>query len=617
MNERDQLQGKWRRLILSRPGETVDCTTSVSWLQGPAFFIDLRQPVNIVNRIAANCLAELTIDEAASLATQDGFAGEFAISGGVAEWRHEIDFHSPGPIRDRATLVHEGDLLIEHGLESDYMEYWQRSPVLNDLQGASARLRCLESGRSAFLVQHGRHFAYARDRGSGLPPGCNLHDILGTSCPKHAQDLVDCEISFGTITSAGWQIVSSTLPWRIGSILIEEDALEFGDRFCISDIDAHGRPMARHLAVIQAYGDFVPFPARHFLEASPRHTARTSAPFSAVPVINVAAIDSGDDAAERLAVEHLRKAAAKVGFFHVTGHGIAPTLFNRLQDAAQRFFALPAEEKMQSYIGWSTNHRGYVPEGEEEFGYGSDGRKRDRKEAFDLALDLGADVVPPGHPMLGPNQWPDMAGFREDVMAYYSAVFELGRKLLHGFALALGKPASSFDHLVTTPPSQLRLIHYPYDPDAVDVQGIGAHTDYECFTLLLATSPGLEVMNGAGQWIDAPPVEGGLIVNIGDMLEYWSGGKFVATSHRVRKVAEERYSFPLFFAVDYDVEISPLHGNRQGSVIHSGEHLFAQTAQTFRYLKERARRGELTMPGKALPLSSFGQEHRHRNSNLV
>jgi isopenicillin N synthase-like dioxygenase len=78
--------------------------------------------------------------------------------------------------------------------------------------------------------------------------------------------------------------------------------------------------------------------------------------------------------------------------------------------------------------------------------------------------------------------------------------------------------------MVTCPPSKLRLIHYPFDASAEDVPGIGAHTDYECFTLLLADQPGLEVLNEDSDWIDAPPLknatgEEAFVINIGDMLE--------------------------------------------------------------------------------------------------
>jgi isopenicillin N synthase-like dioxygenase len=103
------------------------------------------------------------------------------------------------------------------------------------------------------------------------------------------------------------------------------------------------------------------------------------------------------------------------------------------------------------------------------------------------------------------------------------------------------------------------------------------------------------------------------------MLEIFTNGRFVATSHRVRKVKEERYSFPLFFSVDYHTVIKPLDrfvttGSPQGQQFVAGEHLFAQTAQTFTYLKERLARGEITLSRNAAGLSSFGQEARRHDS---
>ena len=156
-----------------------------------------------------------------------------------------------------------------------------------------------------------------------------------------------------------------------------------------------------------------------------------------------------------------------------------------------------------------------------------------------------------GTPLIGANEWPDLPDFRARVLAYYDAVFALGHRLFDAFALALGLPEGYFKPMVTCPPAKLRLIHYPFDASVEDVPGIGAHTDYECFTLLLADQPGLEVLNEESVWIDAPPVknaagEEAFVINIGDMLEVLSAGTFVATAHRVRKVPQERYSFPLF-----------------------------------------------------------------------
>jgi isopenicillin N synthase-like dioxygenase len=255
-----------------------------------------------------------------------------------------------------------------------------------------------------------------------------------------------------------------------------------------------------------------------------------------------------------------------------------------------------------------------VPVGEEGVETGTP----DLKEAFDTALDLPPDDPDyvAGNPMLGPNTWPDLPGFAEAVTAYYDAVLAVGHRLLWAFAVALGEDPDVFSRHATKTPSQLRLVHYPYNPDAEDGHGIGAHTDYECFTLLKPTAPGLEVLNGAGEWIDVSPVDGTFVVNIGDMLELWTDGAFVATSHRVRKVVEERYSFPLFFNVDYHTEVKPLpqfaaDGATTRPALRAGEHLFAQTAQTFAYLRNRIDSGELVLPDGSLTTGQFGQQARY------
>ena len=332
--------------------------------------------------------------------------------------------------------------------------------------------------------------------------------------------------------------------------------------------------------------------------------------FSHLPLVDISALRHGDAHAQQAVAEALGKAAREVGFLYVTGHGVPEARFSALLDAAQRFFALPLADKMAVYIGHSRNHRGYVPEGEEVYAGGS----KDRKEAYDLSFELPADDPDylAGNPLLGPNQWPSLPGFREAVGAYYQDVLAVGNDLLRGFALALGEPAATFTQHISKPPSQLRLVHYPFDPQDPNAVGIGGHTDYECFTLLHVTAPGLEVLNGAGEWIEALPVPGAFVVNIGDMLELWTNGEFIATTHRVQKVREERYSFPLFFNVDYHTRIAPLpRFVRQDQAVRSplvaGEHLFAQTSQSFSYLKARLASGELRLPEGSVGLSSFGR----------
>jgi isopenicillin N synthase-like dioxygenase len=333
--------------------------------------------------------------------------------------------------------------------------------------------------------------------------------------------------------------------------------------------------------------------------------------FTSVPIVDISGLSSPDRAERERVADEIGRAAREVGFLYVSGSGLDESLFERMLAATKEFFALPVEEKMRSYIGLSRCHRGYVPVGEEGVETGTP----DVKEAFDTALDLPADDPDylAGNPMLGPNQWPDLPGMKEAVNAYYDATLSFGKVLLGGFAAALGEDPDRFAPLVTRAPSQLRLIHYPYDPSPSKAIGIGAHTDFEVFTLLRPTKPGLEVLNAAGEWIDAPPLPGAYVVNIGDMLEIWSNGEFTSTTHRVRKVAEERYAFPLFFNVDYDVLVEPLPRFVRGDgsdklALKAGEHLYAQTVQVFQYLQRRRDAGEIAMPDVWVTTGSFGRE---------
>jgi isopenicillin N synthase-like dioxygenase len=344
-------------------------------------------------------------------------------------------------------------------------------------------------------------------------------------------------------------------------------------------------------------------------EPSMTNSARSVDPFLSLPVVDVSALVEADSGRLEATVAALRRAASDVGFLYVTGHGVPSASVAALERVAREFFALPSAAKLEYYIGRSKNHRGYVPPGEEVF-YS---QTKDTKEAFDLSRDLPDGDYGAASRLLGPNVWPrELPEFRSVVSSYYEQVFALGRALLRGFALALELPGTYFDGYLQRPPSQLRLIHYQPAESGVDSMGIGAHTDYECLTILHATSPGLQVINGAGQWVAAPPVPGAFVVNIGDLLEVWSNGTFISTSHRVLPVPAARYSFPLFFTVDYETRVEPLphlppQGKRYTPLV-SGEHLLAQTMQSFRYMVELRERGELALPDGSRELSSFGRE---------
>lgn len=126
--------------------------------------------------------------------------------------------------------------------------------------------------------------------------------------------------------------------------------------------------------------------------------------------------------------------------------------------------------------------------------------------------------------------------------------------------------------------------------------------------MLLPTAPGLEVLNGAGQWIDVPPIPGAYIVNISDLLEVMTAGKMVATTHRVRPVQQERYSFPMFFAVNYHELVRPLpelvpadqHGPKEEQQpVRLGDHIWSAVAKSHRYGLRGIESGEIVLPQDA------------------
>jgi isopenicillin N synthase-like dioxygenase len=280
-----------------------------------------------------------------------------------------------------------------------------------------------------------------------------------------------------------------------------------------------------------------------------------------LPVIDIAALrDRRDGAARGAAARAIDAACRDTGFFYVRGHGIAPELFARLDTASRRFFALPLESKQaiameQGGRAW----RGWFPfEGELTSG------RPDRKEGLYLGTELTADHprVRAGWPLHGANLWPrDVPELRPAVEAYMIATIAAAHALMEGIALALGLDADYFSRTYTAEPTVLfRIFRYP--PQARDDDerwGVGEHTDYGLLTLLAQDAHGgLQVRTPRG-WIDAPPIDGTLVCNIGDMLDRLTAGVYKSTPHRVRNTSgHERLSFPLFFDPDFAARIEPL-----------------------------------------------------------
>ena len=182
-----------------------------------------------------------------------------------------------------------------------------------------------------------------------------------------------------------------------------------------------------------------------------------------------------------------------------------------------------------------------------------------------MAIEIAGDDpdYQAGNPLYGPNQWPSaMSGFKPAMQAYYDEITALSHRLYRVFALALELPEDFFLAMLDKPLDILRILHYPPQPEVPDADqiGTGAHSDFDCFTILNQDPVGgLQALNSAGEWIDAPYIEDSFLINVGDMLERWSNGLFVSTVHRViNRSDKRRYSTVFFAAPGYHTEVACL-----------------------------------------------------------
>jgi isopenicillin N synthase-like dioxygenase len=274
-----------------------------------------------------------------------------------------------------------------------------------------------------------------------------------------------------------------------------------------------------------------------------------------LPVIDVAALVAGVDDAK--AGEQIDAACRRLGFFYVVGHGVDEALEARLDDAARQFFALdPAAKERVAMARGGRAWRGWFPlEGELTSG------RPDAKEGVYFGAELGLDDprVRAGTPLHGLNLFPaEVPELRTVVLEHLDAMTTLGHALMRGMALGLGLDADWFDrHLTADPLVLFRIFRYPPSPS--EQWGVAEHTDYGLLTMLRQDSAGgLQVHAPAG-WIDAPPVPGSFVCNLGDMLERMTGGRYRSTPHRVRNTGTtDRLSFPFFFDPSWDAAVIPV-----------------------------------------------------------
>ena len=253
-------------------------------------------------------------------------------------------------------------------------------------------------------------------------------------------------------------------------------------------------------------------------------------------------------------------ACRDTGFFYIVGHGVAPELLTRVDVLAREFFAWPDAEKARiAMANGGRAWRGWFPlRGELTSGV------PDQKEGLYFGEELGPDDprVRAALPLHGANLFPEQpAALRDAVLEYIDALTAVGQCVLRGVSLALGLDEGWFDrHLTAAPTVLFRIFRYPpVPPDVNGEWSVGEHTDYGLLTILAQDDTGgLEVRTRDG-WIAAPPISDAFVVNLGDMLERMTGGRYQSTPHRVRNTsAHDRLSLPLFLDPAWDAEVLPV-----------------------------------------------------------
>lgn len=289
---------------------------------------------------------------------------------------------------------------------------------------------------------------------------------------------------------------------------------------------------------------------------------------SAVPVIDLAPWYSGEGRAA--VAEELDRALSTVGFFLVTGHGVAPELRARVRAAASAFFALPAEVKQRYAV--TVMGRGWLPPGVEANGF-SEGTQTppDLKESFSAGATEPVGIAEVDDYWFQPNVWPaEVPELEEAVTAYLTQMRRLADDLMELCAEALGLATDFFTKVGDHPTNTFNINWYP----PITVVGdplpgqyrIGPHTDFGTVTILdrQPGSGGLQVWNAATDaWEDAPYDPAAFTINTGDLLAYWSGERWTSNRHRVLPPSsdaptESLISLVYFHETNHDTVVEPI-----------------------------------------------------------
>jgi len=251
----------------------------------------------------------------------------------------------------------------------------------------------------------------------------------------------------------------------------------------------------------------------------------------------------------------LFKACTEQGFLFVKGHGIPQEHIDSMFELSKNFFKIDQSIKDEYQI---TNNVGYTSLKQEQL----DVRKsKDYKEAYNIGpVDLKNGQINDisAHPEIFVKNQDTVNKTTDSLVAVAKKLFE---HILNTFELEQEEINEVLPSLSGNTNTMLRMLRYPQLRDVKeDVNNevrAGAHTDYGLLTLLFQQKgqQGLQ-LNIDDQWLDIDylasdnDLEGApLVVNFGDLLQFWTNGVIKSTIHRVlvpESRERDRYSIVCF-----------------------------------------------------------------------
>ncbi|KAK8753577.1 hypothetical protein OTU49_000400 [Cherax quadricarinatus] len=306
-----------------------------------------------------------------------------------------------------------------------------------------------------------------------------------------------------------------------------------------------------------------------------------------IPVVDLGEIGVGgpEDPSEedwRSVGEKLVKAFSEIGFVYLSNHGVPSNMVDEVNTQSGKFFELDETTKLR-YKRGKTEVQGYTTPGQERLI--TEGDVRELRESYDVQHMDG----------MFPDE--EVSGLRPSVKVLIEACKKLASRLLTAIAIGLDLDRSFFvsthnQMCSDNNSSCLRLLYYPSVPTNVceGATRCGAHTDYGTITLLFQDNlGGLEVRDREGTWMNANPILDTVLVNVGDLLQYWTADKLRATEHRVLIPKEEmlkkipRRSVVFFVHPDNPVLVKPIDGSTSYDPVTVKMHIDKRFEDTYQY----------------------------------